>query len=79
MEEMDPVEMRKLRHQAISEVVQSQSKETQVDTEDSALLDFDDTEGGMDDWDNTDAYAKYMDQVVSAADKPKAIPVPQKP
>jgi len=59
MEEMDPLEMRKLRHQAISEVVQGKEKEKHVEDA-NALEDFDDADGGMDEWENTDQYAKYM-------------------
>ena len=77
---MDPLEVAKLRHQAISEVVQSQNKEQQVDQNDAnTLLDFDDADGGMDEWANTDEYAKYMDQVVAAADRPKTKPLVKKP
>ena len=52
--------------------------EKKTKDEETLLADFDDSEGGMLDWANTDQYAKYMEATLNKATethKPKKVEV----
>jgi hypothetical protein len=65
-----------VRKQALDLTLQGQTVETKSSDE-TYLADFDDSEGGMEDWSNTDQYAKYMEQTLSRSTETHKVKKPE--
>ena len=60
---MAPEDKERIKREAIKQAMKSQGTENNKKEGEPYLADYDDDNGGMDDWDNTEQYSKYMTKI----------------
>lgn len=66
---MAPEDKERIKREAIKQAMKSQGPDTNKKEGDPYLADYDDDNGGMDDWDNTEQYSKYMMKITEQAEE----------